>query len=79
MDDFDKDTISYDKQKGSVIYNNNCYRIRNLTPRECGRLMGVPEDCIDKMLEIHNKTSLYKQYGNSIVVNVMAAMFSNLF
>lgn len=54
------------------------YRIRKLTPRECGRLMGVSDEDIDKMAEVNSNTQLYKQFGNSIVVDVMCAMFRNL-
>lgn len=54
------------------------YRIRKLTPRECGRLMGVPDEDIDKMAAVNSNTQLYKQFGNSIVVDVMCVMFQNL-
>lgn len=61
----------------SYLYNVG-YRIRKLTPRECGRLMGVSDEDIDKMAEVNSNTQLYKQFGNSIVVDVMCAMFRNL-
>nr|DAY87874.1 MAG TPA: Cytosine specific methyltransferase [Caudoviricetes sp.] len=54
------------------------YRIRKLTPRECGRLMGVSDEDIEKMAAVNSNTQLYKQFGNSIVVDVMCAMFRNL-
>ena len=54
------------------------YRIRKLTPRECGRLMGVSDEDISKMAAVNSNTQLYKQFGNSIVVDVMCAMFRNL-
>lgn len=54
------------------------YRIRKLTSRECGRLMGVSDEDIDKMAVVNSNTQLYKQFGNSIVVDVMCAMFKNL-
>lgn len=52
--------------------------IRKLTPRECGRLMGVSDEDISKMAAVNSNTQLYKQFGNSIVVDVMCAMFKNL-
>lgn len=58
------------------ILSNN-YKIRKLTPRECLRLMGVHDEDIDKMTV--SNTQLYKQAGNSIVVDVMMAIFKNLF
>ena len=56
------------------------YRIRKLTPRECFRLMGMSDNDIDKIqtAEISN-TQQYKMAGNSIVVNVLEAIFKNLF
>lgn len=54
------------------------YRIRKLTLRECGRLMGVSDEDISKMAAVNSNTQLYKQFGNSIVVDVMCAMFKNL-
>lgn len=61
----------------SYLYNVG-YRIRKLTPKECGRLMGVSDEDIDKMATVNSNTQLYKQFGNSIVVDVMCAMFKNL-
>ena len=61
----------------SYLYNVG-YRIRKLTPRECGRLMGVSDEDISKMAAVNSNTQLYKQFGNSIVVDVMCAMFRNL-
>ena len=54
-------------------------RIRKLTPKECFRLMGFDDADIDVLIEngISN-TQLYKQAGNSIVVNVLEAIFENL-
>ena len=54
------------------------HRIRRLTPKECGRLMGVSDDDITKMANVNSNTQLYKQFGNSIVVDVMCEMFKNL-
>lgn len=54
------------------------YRIRKLTPRECWRLMGVKDEQFDRLHGISN-SQLYKLAGNSIVVNVLEAIFRNLF
>lgn len=54
------------------------HSIRKLTPREAGRLMDVSDEDIDKMAAVNSNTQLYKQFGNSIVVDVMCAMFKNL-
>ena len=63
------------------IYNmKKYYRIRKMTPRECGRLMGVEDKNIDTMLNCDlSDNALYKMYGNSIVVDCMVHMFDKLF
>ena len=56
------------------------FRIRKLTPRECFRLMGMRDDDIDKIQATGiSNTQQYKMAGNSIVVNVLEAIFKNLF
>lgn len=54
------------------------YRIRKLTPRECFRLMGFTDAEFDRIKGVSN-TQLYKMAGNSIVVNVLEAIFKQLF
>lgn len=55
-------------------------RIRKLTPRECFRLMGMSESDIDTVLNSGiSNSACYKLAGNSIVVDVMTAMFDTLF
>lgn len=54
------------------------YRIRKLTPKECWRLMGFSDDDYEKAAEVNSKTQLYKQSGNSIVRDVLMAIFSQL-
>ena len=51
--------------------------IRKLTPREYWRLMGVRDEQFDRLHGI-SKTQLYKMAGNSIVVDVLMAIFKNL-
>ena len=53
-------------------------RIRKLTPLECWRLMGFDDEDFYKAEKVNSNTQLYKQAGNSIVVNVLEAMFDNL-
>lgn len=54
------------------------YRVRKLTPKECWRLMGFSDDDYEKAAEVNSKTQLYKQSGNSIVRDVLMAIFSQL-
>lgn len=56
------------------------FRIRKLTPKECWRLMGFDDSAFDKAKAAGISASqLYKQAGNSIVVNVLQYIFRNLF
>ena len=59
-------------------YLVNGFGVFKLSPRECGRLMGVKDSDIDKMLEVNSRTQCYKQFGNSIAVPVLMALFSQL-
>ena len=54
-------------------------RIRKLTPLECWRLMGFDDEDFYKAQSVGiSNTQLYKQAGNSIVVNVLEKIFNNL-
>lgn len=55
------------------------YRIRKLTPKECFRLMGVADTDSDKITAVLSKSRCYQVAGNSIVVDVLAAIFDQLF
>ena len=55
------------------------FRIRKLTPKECWRLMGFSDEDFDKAQASGvSNTQLYKQAGNSIVVDVLMAIFKEL-
>lgn len=56
------------------------YRIRKLTPKECWRLMGFSDEDFEKAKNAGvSNTQLYKQAGNSIVVDVLYYIFKNLY
>ena len=59
-----------------LIYND--LRIRKLTPRECFRLMGVKDEDFDKVAKNQSDSSLYHLAGDSIVVNVLMAIFKEM-
>lgn len=64
--------------KDNMVVNN--LRIRKLTERECFRLMGVDDRDIDTIQSARiSKTQQYKMAGNSIVVDVLAAIFDKMF
>ena len=58
---------------------DNNFRIRKLTPLECWRLMGFDDGDFYKAEKVNSNSQLYKQAGNSICVQVLEAIFKNLF
>lgn len=56
------------------------YRIRKLTPKECFRLMAFSDEAFDKAKAAGvSNSQLYKQAGNSIVVDVLYYIYRNLY
>lgn len=55
------------------------FRVCKLTPRECYRLMGFTDEQFDKSQAFSSDSQLYKQAGNSIVVDVLYYIFEKLF
>lgn len=53
-------------------------RIRKLTPKECWRLMGFDDEDFEKASQVNSDSQLYKQAGNSIVVDVLEAIFKEM-
>ena len=53
-------------------------RIRKLTPKECFRLMGFDDADFEKASQHNSNSQLYKQAGNSIVVDVLAHIFTQM-
>lgn len=64
-------TMGVGNQEPKIVQN---YKIRRLTPRECFRLMDFP----DSFEFVCSNSQLYKQAGNSIVVNVLAEIIKKL-
>lgn len=67
------------RNRGKYMNGNN-FKIRKLTPLECIRLMGFPDYFYYNAAECNiSDSQLYKQAGNSIVVNCLYYIFKNLF
>lgn len=45
--------------------------VRKLTPKECFRLQGFPDEYFERAASVNNDSQLYKQAGNSVTVNVI--------
>ena len=64
-------TLDTGCQVGQVSIDGDEIRIRKLTPRECFRLQGFPDEYFDRAAEVNSDSQLYKQAGNSVTVNVI--------
>lgn len=63
-----------------IIEKGDNLKIRQLTPKECFRLMGFDDKDVDILIANgFSKTQIYKMAGNSIVVNVLEEIFKCLF
>ena len=71
IDSLERPRIRPDEESGK-------WRIRKLTPKECWRLMGFDDADFEKAEQVVSKTQLYKQAGNSIVVDVLENIFRQL-
>jgi len=56
----------------------NQYKIRRLTPLECFRLQGFPDDAFFRAEKVNSDTQLYKQAGNSITTCVMVELLKKI-
>lgn len=67
------------KHNNRIIEYDGNIRIRRLTPRECWRLQGFPDEYFDKARAAGiSDTQLYKQAGNGVTVNVARAIGEKL-
>ena len=62
----------------ATVLKHEALRIRKLTPKECWRLMGFDDEDFEKASKVNSNTQLYKQAGNSIVVNVLVEILKKL-
>ena len=62
-----------------TVVSHSPLRIRKLTPKECWRLMGFDDEDFYKAEAVNSNSQLYKQAGNSIVVDVIVKIYEKLF
>jgi DNA (cytosine-5)-methyltransferase 1 len=62
----------------NVLFILHKGKIRKILPKEAWRLMGFDDEDYNKADKVNSNTQLYKQAGNSIVVNVLEAILTNL-
>lgn len=68
-----------DTKENHCIVDCPPLRIRKLTPKECFRLMGFDDADFEQAAKVNSNTQLYKQAGNSIVVDVLEELFCMMF
>ena len=72
------DNVSISVTKECNPFYKTDLRIRKLTPKECFRLMGVKDEDYERCAKNQSDSSLYHLAGDSIVVNVLMAIFKEL-
>ena len=68
--------ISPDLTVYAVWYpKRQCYiAIRKLTPLECFRLQGIPDEYFERAQFVNSDSQLYRQAGNGVTVPVIVAI-----
>lgn len=64
-------TLDTGCQVGVVVHEGREIRARRLTPRECFRLQGFPDEYFERAAAAVPERELYSQAGNSVTVNVI--------
>lgn len=64
--------------KTAILPIDQQYRVRKLTEIECFKLMGVKQEDFSKIRKNQSKSSCYHLAGDSIVVNVLMAIFGEM-
>lgn len=64
----------YHKDGSEILIAQNAKNPRRLTPRECARLMGFEKPGAKDFRIPVSDTQAYRQFGNAVVVNVVAAI-----
>ena len=71
-------TMQRDMTASKIEEKGKKYRIRKLTPKECGRLMGVVDKDIEKICKRQPTTLQYHLFGDSIVTACLMAIFGEM-
>jgi prophage lambdaSa04, methyltransferase, C-5 cytosine-specific family len=66
--------LSCGGQMGAVVWKGKTVKIRRLTPKECFRLQGFPDELFEKACAVNSDAQLYKQAGNGVTVSVVFAI-----
>ena len=64
-------TLTGQDRHGVAFESETDFRVRRLTPKECFRLQGFPDEYFERAASVNSDSQLYKQAGNSVTVNVI--------
>ena len=64
-------TLTAQDRHGILTEGEGGVKIRLLTPRECFRLQGFPDDYYERAAQVSTEHQLYKQAGNAVTVSVI--------
>ena len=56
---------------GYIMQDGKKIKVRRLTPKECFRLQGFPDEMFERAAQVNSDSQLYKQTGNSVSVPVI--------
>lgn len=79
IDDEEKNKMSELQSVNREPKDLRCLRIRKLTPKECFRLQGFDDSAYEAASKVVSNSQLYKQAGNSIVVDILYYIFVELY
>lgn len=72
-------TVTCQDHHGGAYIEDGNLLVNTLTPKEAWRLMGFLDWAYERASEVSSETQLYNQAGNSIVVEVLMAIFNSMF
>ena len=72
-------TVTCQDHHGGAYIEDGNLLVNTLTPKEAWRLMGFPDWAYERASKVSSETQLYNQAGNSIVVEVLMAIFRAMF
>lgn len=61
-------------EHGVLMFDGIEYNVRRLTPKECFRLQGFPDELFERAEKVCSNTQLYKQAGNAVTTTVAYAL-----
>ena len=65
-------TLDTGSNIGVVDLDGEKVMVRKLTPKECFRLQGFPDEYFERAASVNSDSQLYKQAGNSVCVSVIS-------